>query len=521
MRVRTVTCLLLALALGPAAAADILLLKDGRILERDKIERAEGGVKARFENGEVFIPSGLIQEAVLAGEPPAIPDTPEAREMAAKGLVPFEGKWVKPEQRDAAIQKRLDERKAAVEEVRKHTLWRDRYKEETKHFKFEYTVAPHVFAYFRDLMETYYDDFTKAWKVKAPKEVGKLTVCFYTDREAFHQTGGVGGGVEGYFRFVPPLELNFYYARLDPYHTEQVMYHETNHYLQLLLRPDFSMPHFPGESIAEYYGASTFDPKAKKLNVGQILEGRLTEVQTDVAAGEMMGLEKMVSADEMYEHYNWGWSLVHFLMNDKGYAKKFEKFVDALVEGKDVRQDAMGFGSMKTVKGSEVWAAFRRVMGLKTEDEVKAMEAAWHAYVKDNLKLVTSTGLEKAATAAMNTGRSIKAKRLFREAIEKGSQNPMTFYRYADLLADDRKFDEAIAHLQRAIELEPLASSFYAELGRVMGRKGDDEARKRYLALARELDPDNPWLEIEIEDLLKEGDEGKDGGGKEGGGDGG
>jgi tetratricopeptide (TPR) repeat protein len=497
--------LLAAVLLAPAAAADVILLKDGRIIEREKMEKTDAGVKVFFENGEVLVAKDLIQDAVLASAPPAIPDTPEAKEKAAKGLVPFEGKWLKPADRDAAIQKKIAEKRAAIEEVRKHSQWRDRYKEETKHFKFEYTVAPHVFAYYRDLMEAYYDEFAKTWKIKQPKDFGKLLVCFYTDHEAFGQTGGtgVGSGVQGYFRFVPPLELNFYYSRLDPYHTEQVMYHEANHYLQLLLKTDFNMPHFPGEAIAEYYGASRFDPVAKKLSTGHVLEGRLAEIQSDVASGDMMGLEKMLKT-EMYEHYTWGWSLVHFLMNDKRYAKKFEGFVKDLVHGKNVKR-TRGNWNLESVSQEDVCEHFRRALGVEKDEAFDALEREWHAYVKDELKFVTANGLEKGASSALRSGRPIKAKRLFKEAIEKGTTNPVTYYRYAELLADDGKWDEALPLYRKAIELGPLEGIFYLDLGAALIRQGGDkEEAKRLVQLARELSPEDSEIEWRSQDLLKD-----------------
>ena len=485
------------------ARADVLLLKDGRILEREKMERVEGGVKVIFENGEVIVPSDKIREALLENDLIAAASSDADREKIAKGLVRFEGKWVKPEKRQALIEKKIAARKAYVEELRNHRVWRNRYKETTKHFKFEYTVSPEVFEYFRDVMEAYYKVFAKTWKIRQPKDLGKLTVCFYTDREKFMQIGGVGGGVLGYFRFVKPLELNFYYSRVDPDQTEQVMYHEANHYLQLLMNPKFDMPHFPGEALAEYYGASSYDRKTKKLTSGLILEGRLTEVKTDIAAGDVMSLEKMLKAGKMYEHYTWGWTFAHFLMNDKRYRKKFEKFVKDLSFGKKVKREG-SIGQMRSVSGAEVYAHFRRTLGLKKDEQFKALEAEWHAYVKDTLQVTSTRGKELAASSASRVGRSIRAGRLFREAIEEGSTNPLTFYNYGDLLEDKGKTDEAAKMFRKAIELGPLEASFYASLGRVLHRKGEKEEGLRLMKLSLELDPDNPWLENAIERYTEE-----------------
>jgi tetratricopeptide (TPR) repeat protein len=485
------------------ASADTLLLEDGRIIEDKPMERVEGGIKVKFENGDVVVPDRLIRDAILEKAPPYVPKTPKEKEKVDKGLVKFEGRWVKPAKRKDLIAKRIAARKEEVAKIREMSLWRNRGKEKTKHFEFEYTVPPHIFEYFRDLMEAYYKEFAKTWKIKQPRDLGKLKVCFYTNYSDFLQIGGVPNGVLGYFRFVEPIELNFYYNRLDPSQTEQVMYHEASHYLQKLLDPRFKMPHFPGEAIAEYYGGAEYNPRTKKLEVGLILESRLTEVKTDVDKGDMMGLEKLVSTDGMYQHYTWGWSLAHYLMNNSKYRKKFEKFVKTLVHGKGVKRESLGMDRLKAVSSQEVWRVFRQTMGLKKDDAVKAMEADWHAYIKDNLKLVTSSGLEKAASAAMNgyPRRPIRAKRLFREAIEAGTKNPMTFYRYADLLSDDGKFDEALKQLRRAVELEPLESAFYAAIGKAHKRKGEKDEAKKFFALAKELDPENAWLDIELEEL--------------------
>src|SRR5262249_28742414 len=201
----------------------------------------------------------------------------------------------------------------------------------------------------RDLMESYFTEFQKKWKTQQPKD-GRLLVCFYGDEDSFHQVGGAPRGVLGYFKYVRPLELDIYYDRTDPAQSEEVMFHEANHYLQKLLNVDFSMPHFPGESLAEYYGASKWDDKTKKLTVGLVQEGRLAEVQTDVAAGNMLSLEKMLSTDQMYEHYTWGWSFVYFLMNKDKYSPKFLKFVATLANGKDVKREDVGVDRLTTVK---------------------------------------------------------------------------------------------------------------------------------------------------------------------------
>lgn len=492
-----------AALLTPPAHADVLVLKDGRIIEREQMEAAPDGIKVHFENGVILVPEKSIEVAVLSNPPEPKNLSAEDKEKLASGLVPYEGKWIKPDDRDRRIAKLVQERREFVEKLRHHSLWRNRHQDKTRHFEFEYTVAPFVYEYYRDTMEAYYKEFAKTWRVKQPRDLGRLKVCFYTDREKFAQISGAGGGVLGYFRFVKPIELNFYYNRVDPDQTEQVMYHEANHYLQLLLDPEFNMPHFPSEAIAEYYGASKYDPKTKKITTGHILEGRLTEVKTDIAGGNVMPLEKMLTTPRMYQHYTWGWTLAHFLMNHKSYQKRFIKFVKGLVDDKKVKRTT-SVAQMRTVEAPEVYRYFCECLKLKDGEDVAKLESEWHDYINNTLKTESTRGLELAASAASRVGRPIRAKRLFKEAIEAGSDNPLTYYRYGDLLEDDGKHAEAVKMFRKAIELEPLEASFYASLGRTLYREGQKEEGLKTMKLALELDPDDVWLEDAVKRYQKE-----------------
>ncbi|MFV1958634.1 MAG: tetratricopeptide repeat protein, partial [Planctomycetota bacterium] len=202
------------------------------------------------------------------------------------------------------------------------------------------------------------------------------------------------------------------------------------------------------------------------------------------------------------------WSLVHFLMKDKRYCKKFEKFVKDIPNGKGVKRVA-GAGAMRTVEPQEVFAHFKKCLGLKTDADLKKLEEEWHAYVKDVLQVKSARGLETAAVAAVGSDRPIRAQRLFKEAIEKGTKNALTFYRYAELLHHEAKNEEAIPYYRKAVKYGPLEASFYAGLGRALVLGGKEDEGIRNLKLALELDPDDPYLADEIEMFLKMREGGK------------
>ncbi|MCZ6596562.1 MAG: hypothetical protein O7B99_02880, partial [Planctomycetota bacterium] len=233
-----------------------------------------------------------------------------------------------------------------------------------------------------------------------------------------------------------------------------------------------------------------WNPEKKKLTTGLIQEGRLIQIQNDIAAGDTMGLHKLITTDGMFEHYTWGWSLVHFLMNDGRYAKKFQKFFTGLAKGKDVKREFQGFSNLRTVAVDEVWNAFRKYLGLKSDEDVTELEQEWHDYVKTQLELVSPRGKEKAAVSAMNSGRNIRARRLFQEAIEAGTRNAVTFHKYAEFLQRKGEKGAAVENWRKAIELDPLTGEFYYALGRALEGRDEEEEGKRLKALGLELDPE-------------------------------
>lgn len=489
---------------------DFLLLKDGRLVANRKIERASGGLELLYENGRVLVPDGLVQEYFIDGEVLA-PATDEEKEQAAKGNVRFEGRWMSKRSRDQLIEKRVGERKAYFAEIAKRSQWGGRAKVETKHFRFEHTLPDHVFERYSGAMEAYFEVFVKEWKIKLPKDYEPLLVSFYSDFTQMKRTGGAGSYALGYFRFVRPWELNFFYQRLDPLFTEEVMYHETGHFLHKLIDPRFDMPHFPGEALAEYYGASRYDPETRKIETGLVLEGRLCEVKDDLAKGERMGLQKLVSTDQMYEHYTWGWSLAHFLMSKPDTAKKFQKFVMALPFDKDIKRtyyQNVGDQLCKVDSG-EVWRAFERYMGLKDEGAIRTLERQWHHHVEEVLDVVSHRGFESAATKAADgfPSRPLKAKRLFQTAVDMGTRNPATFHRYGQLLDDEHEtVPKAIEMFRQAVALDPLEGQYWGALGNALIKSGAKDEGERLKKLAIEIDPDALWITLDEHGIELVGD---------------
>src|SRR5262249_35696486 len=139
-------------------------------------------------------------------------------------------------------------------------------------------------------------------------------------------------------------------------------------------------PHFIGEAMAEYYGASTYDPKAKTVKFGQIQESRLAEIQSDIDAGTWFPLKDYLDAAKPhYEDYYWGWSFIHFMISTPKYEKNFKRFFVDLSRAKDVKRTPTGQGDFTSVTAEECVRVFKDRLGVK---DLSALEKEWYEYVK-------------------------------------------------------------------------------------------------------------------------------------------
>jgi hypothetical protein len=491
--------LVLVLA-GRPAGADVLQLKDGRFVEGVPMERTDAGVTLRFASGEVVVPAAMVQDLYVEREGVYEPKNDEEKAQLEKGLVRHDGKWVPKAERDRLVAKKREAQKKKIEEAKAHREWRNRYKTESKHFRFEYTIPPEIFEGLRDLLEAYYDTFTKKWKIKPDTRIGKPPVCLYHDQEYYYQVSGAPRGAIGYFRFVAPIELDLYYDRNDPRLTLDVLFHEGNHLLTHMIDPTFLYPPWVNESLAEYYGASQWDPATKTMSVGHVQEGRLVVLWDQIAQDKWLGLEEMIrnpSFDAI--DYAWGWSFVHFLMETERYSEKFQKFYIGLAKDPKIRRTNSRPGFWD-VPASDQIEAFKRYLGVK---DLKALETEWRDYVKNKLKVETGRGYADAGAWAFRWDMKIKAKRFLQKAVEAGDTNPSTYATFARVHLAHGDAESAWAMYEKAISLDPLNATYYADFGRELSQRPDDACKargKKMLALATEIAPDDAyvWLQTEL-----------------------
>ena len=98
---------ILAAALATLTAAplsaDVLCLRDGRILDHVKLVEHEDRVEIEFEHGTISVPREQVLECIIIDGEALAPQTDEEKEMTAKGKVRFEGKWISAKRRDQIV----------------------------------------------------------------------------------------------------------------------------------------------------------------------------------------------------------------------------------------------------------------------------------------------------------------------------------------------------------------------------------------------------------------------------------
>jgi hypothetical protein len=494
---------LLLLAAVPAAAGDVLLLKDGRTFEGVKMTREGEAIVLHFVNGDVKVPLAMVEDYAIAGAALPPPADEEERTRREQGQVRWKGKWVAAAVREREIRKETEARQKAIEEYREHREWRNRYRFRTAHFEFESTQPPAQNEEFSAHLEAYFKEFSRVWKVAIPQKWGRLKVCFYGSAADFHRTGGVGPGVLAYYRFVDPRELNFYYDADEPEMSVACLFHEANHFLTDLMDERFQYPHWVNEAMAEYYGATVWDPEKKAMRIGGIQQGRLAEVDADIAKEDLCNLRDLISSTARdYEHYYWGWSFVRFMMETPKYREKFMRFFADLANGRDVQRVPHAyFPQFTQIKdGAEILRVFLSRMGMKEQD-LDGLHKEWQAHIK-SMDRNALAGLEQGGLKAYQNGMwKFRAIRLLKGAIDAGSRKSSVWTTYSWCLflrGDEASRREAEDTITRATEVCPLDPFVWAVRGYVSYANGAVDKGAQYVALAREIDPRGSYDDADV-----------------------
>ncbi len=488
-------------ALASTASADTLILRDGRIVDGRTIDEKEGYYVIHFELGEVEVPQIMVADYFKdGGEEAYEPQTEEQKKRWEKGQVPWKGRWVSKTRRKSLLKKERKAHKLRIEQVAERRHWRNHATVETKNFVFKHMLSDERFEGFKALFETYYSVFTKEWKIRPDRKFGKPTINIYQDKETFLQVGGVQAGVAGYYA-PATRDLNIYYDRQRERFTIDVMFHEGNHMLTHMIDEHVWYPAWVNEGMAEYYGASEWDPIEEVMTVGGLQSARLAVLWAQIEDEQHQELEPLIRMPRIGAiQYAWAWSLCHFLMSSPKYEKGFRKFFTALGRGRKVDRDLMaGGGRTRVIPADEQIKHLKKYLKIKDLDQ---LEREWWDYIDEQLKLEGDDIDWEGAGWIMDIyGERKKARVFFKRAIQAGSTSAFVFFGYADLQYQRGKPKVALKYAPRALELDPLHGRARFLIGKSKFSTGAEEEGLEIMKFAVEIEPDDPMMLFELEQM--------------------
>jgi tetratricopeptide (TPR) repeat protein len=472
------TLLFLGLAVFacPEAEADLIALHDGRVFE-GKVEDCGDVIKLHLQHGTVSIPAVQVKSVLAEGDADLGYKAKKERERIAK----------------------------AIEEMRAHREWRNRYQEETRHFAFNYNVTPEIAKEYADLLEGFYKDFAKKLgaKLGQGEKRKKMEINLFRDKENFDQVGGIPMAA-GFWNFVDE-RLFFYHDRNDLEYVRSVLLHEFTHLLTHLIDPRFNHPIWVEEGTAEYFGATVVEDG--KLKFGGMQEGRLVSMARWREKGNDYHLEELMRCPRGAFggiEYGWAWSFVHFMMENKKYTKKFMRYYTGLAT--DTSVDRERFGKRSTVTESVGVAYFKKIFKLRNLDK---LNDEWHDYIDTQLKVSSGRGYLYEARSHFWSGKNEDALESIQNAEEnwEGDPSPLLYYYKGRILNNLARYPDARKALLEAIALDPLNAWNYYYLGDVVDSIGGDAEEKeavRLKKLALEIEPEDYTLRYRVEREVKD-----------------
>jgi hypothetical protein len=508
MIARAALLLAAAARLAAPAPADVLVLKDGRFVEGRPVAKVEAGFKIAYPSGEVLVPAVMVADYFTdAGADTYEPTTPEEKEMWAKGLAPWKGQWVSKERRAKLLAAEVEARRKRVDQQQARREWRNHVEVKTKRFVFRHTLPDDIFAQFQDLFEAYYEYFTKFWRIRPGPKFGTPEIHIYHDYESFLQRSGAPRGVVGWYS-PATRELHFFYDRERVQFAIDVMFHEGNHMLAHMVDERFWYPWWIGEGLAEYFGASRWDPETKTMSTGHLQSARLAVLHVDIEDNKRwLALDDLIRSDGLGAvEYAWAWSFCHFLLSTERYAENFRKHFLNLARSNAVPKVPAPIPLFRTVAPDARVEALLRDLKVR---KLETLQQEWYDYIRTHLTMARAdVDYESAGWMMELYGERRRARDMFKKAIENGSKSAYVHYGYAKLLFGRNKVDAALEHAERAVELDPLHARARALVGSCHVSKGNTEEGNRLLKLAREIDPDDPelWLAAEFAKRLQKDD---------------
>lgn len=293
--------------------------------------------------------------------------------------------------------------------------------------------------------------------------------------------------------FSPGLRRNLIVVK-DVHGTDEVatIMHEYVHFL-IENFGDFNYPMWFYEGFAEYL--SSMKVRSDEIIIGSVAPGRVA-VFSYVPWIDMRNIIARRGDDEWTAErnalfYAEAWALVHYLMNRTDQPKRFNDQLEDYVRQLDAGTDSIE--SFEAAFGESVEAFDRAVRNYIGKKRVPGIVLAADSVVPEFEPEVTQMSREEASLAlgrlALRNGDFDRAERWYRIASADPALEAHARGGLGDTLKFRDRFDEALPHFERALDLapeDPLCQLDMAEYWDYRAEHSNEPSeRDEYIDLAR------------------------------------
>lgn len=314
---------------------------------------------------------------------------------------------------------------------------------------------------------------------------------------------GIDGVAVGLF--MPAMRANYALVSPQGAESDEVLKHEYVHFL-MHNRDSLMYPPWLDEGIAELLSTLRVEEDGALLEYGDALSWRVDSLVN----GTWLGFDTVLSTRDASSlgrtrapmFYAQAWFLVHYLMigrEGRDFAADTTSYLAAIGRGtpsSEAFEAAYGLAPKALARTLRAYVRKAKFHRTRLRQPIPRAEARVSAMRRD--AIAAELGL-----IALSRGALEAAREYYEAALAANPDNALALVGSGDLHKHAGRFEEAVAHYEKAIALEPGEANHQLDYGEYFLQRASDErdparraeliahARRRF-ARSYKLNPDNP-----------------------------
>ncbi len=337
-------------------------------------------------------------------------------------------------------------------------------------------------------------------RVEIAPDVSSFNAISTLSLRDIEETGAVGICKFNKIMTISPRVLIQGYRWLDS------LSHEYVHYLIIALTNN-KAPIWLHEGMARFYESRWRRPDPGKEREDYLTPANQTLLVQALEKNKFVSFKDMEPSlihletpEEVQLAYAEAASAIDYMIHRKGQAGIQDLLSELNTQPTpEAIEKAMGI-SFASFEGA--WKTFLKGLGLKEVEgsQVRKLKVKGNQKEDDEtvdlkeIQSVVARNRTELGDRLLGRGRMIAAVQEYQRALQASPHSPIILNRLARVLVQREKYDEALAYLKQAQELDPDNVGTYIQLGRVYNAKKNYAQARAALEEATQINPFNPTI---------------------------